>query len=322
MPDGISDNLDGIYGTPVLSSDGRVVFLGDYNGYVYAFRPGDFTPGVTVTQPFASGVKLSDPIIGGLTLNSSAGQLYVASGKRIYLISAVEMIDRIATRGEDPKRAVLFEAEDEIWGRPVLADGKLLFTSLDGRLYAVDPDDGALIWSFRAGEGLVSTPLVVGNSVLVSGFGSTMFSVDLADGSQEWSYSAGHWIWGEPAIVQNTAYVGDFDGILHAIDTSNGGRRWSLELDKGPIRASPVLAAGTLIVATDDGWLMGIDPASQEIAWQRDLGTALNAGMTVQGTSVYIAPRSCVTPEGGGDRVYYIQVNPSNGDLTRASGVC
>ena len=25
--------------TPVLSADGRTVFVGDYNGYVYAFRP-------------------------------------------------------------------------------------------------------------------------------------------------------------------------------------------------------------------------------------------------------------------------------------------
>jgi hypothetical protein len=31
-------DLDGIYGPPVLSGDGRTIFIGDYNGFIYAFR--------------------------------------------------------------------------------------------------------------------------------------------------------------------------------------------------------------------------------------------------------------------------------------------
>ena len=103
---------------------------------------------------------------------------------------------------------------------------------------------------------------------------------------------------------------------------SDGSESWSLALDKGPIRASPALAGGTLIVSTDDGWLFGIDTNSHEIVWSRDVGSALNADITVDGASVYIAPKGCVTPEGGGDKVYYTQVNPSNGELTAATGVC
>jgi outer membrane protein assembly factor BamB len=317
-----AEKLRGIYGPAVLSTDGRVVFVGDYNGYVYAFRPGDFVEGETQTQPPAMAVKLGDPIIGGLALNPTTGLLYATSGKRVYSMSAAELTERIDKKGDAPKLAVLYEAGDEIWGRPVIAGGKVLFSSLDGNLYAVDPITGELKWSFKGDKGLVSTPTVVGDRVLVSGFGSTLYAVDLDDGSEQWSFSANHWIWAEPAVAQNTAYFGDFDGILHAVDVSTGAQTWSLALDKGAIHASPAIAANTLVVSTNDGWLLGIDLASREVVWQRDIGTALNSDITVDGSSVYIEPKGCVTPEGGGDKVYYIQVNPTNGDLTAASGVC
>ena len=61
-----AEKLKGIYGAPVLSSDGRVVFVGDYNGYIYAFRPGDYIPATDAEQPRAGVYKLDGPIIGGI----------------------------------------------------------------------------------------------------------------------------------------------------------------------------------------------------------------------------------------------------------------
>ena len=317
-----AEKLKGIYGSPVLSSDGRVVFVGDYNGFVYAFRPGDYTPGQTQQQPGAGAYELDGPIIGGLVLDSAKDTLYVTSGSRVYSIRAANLVERIANKSAAVLASIVFQGDADIWSTPVLAQGKLLFSSVDGYLTAVNPDTGAVEWRFKADKGLVTTPTVVGDRVLVAGFGSTLYSVNLSDGSEQWSFKMNHWVWGEPAVSSGTAYVGDFDGIVHAVDVSTGSETWSLSLDKGPIRASPVVASGTLIVSTDQGWLFGIDVSSHEIAWQRDIGTKLNADMTVDGSNVYIAPQGCVTPEGGGDKVYYIQVNPSNGDLTAAAGVC
>src|SRR5688572_12693591 len=41
IPDSKARSFKGIYSTPVFSSDGSTIFVGDYNGYLYAFRPGD-----------------------------------------------------------------------------------------------------------------------------------------------------------------------------------------------------------------------------------------------------------------------------------------
>jgi outer membrane protein assembly factor BamB len=317
-----ADDLDGVYGVPVISADGRVVFVGDHNGFVYAFRPGDYVPGQTQEQPGAGAYKLDGPVIGGILLDSAKDVLYATAGGNVYSLRASNLVELIQNPDAEVIASRLFTGEEEIWSTPVLADGKLLFDSVDGYLTALDPVTGEVIWRFKAKDGLVTTPTIVGNSVLVAGFGSTLYSVDLEDGSEQWSFVVKHWIWGEPLVTSGTAYFGDFDGVLHAVTVSDGSEDWSISLDKGPIRGSPVLAAGTLIVGTDQGWLIGIDQNSQEIVWQRDVGTHLNADMLVDGSNVYIAPQGCVTPEGGGDNVYYIQVNPTNGDLTAATGIC
>jgi len=217
---------------------------------------------------------------------------------------------------------VLFVAGDDIWGEPVLVDGKLLVNSLDGNLYAIDPATGAEIWRFEAEQGLVSTPTVVGDLVLVAGFGSKLFGVSLADGSERWTFEAKHWIWGKPAVDGDIAYIGDFDGVVYAIDLNSGTAIWSLTSEYGPLRASPALSRGMLVVSSDDGWLAGINLATRGVAWERQIDTKLNADLVANEGQVLIAPRGCVTPDGATEKVYYTKVNPSNGELTLASGIC
>jgi outer membrane protein assembly factor BamB len=83
-----------------------------------------------------------------------------------------------------------------------------------------------------------------------------------------------------------------------------------------------VVSGGTLVISTDGGWLFGIDTATESIAWQRDLDTKLNADLTLDEDAVLLAPQGCVTPEAGGEKIYYTSVNPLNGDLMFATGVC
>jgi outer membrane protein assembly factor BamB len=329
-----AEDLDGIYGEPLIASyDGEdVVFLGDYNGFVYAFRPGDFEPGVTINSPPAAFFELDGAVIGGMVLDQASDALYVTSGKRVFALRASDLVRRIdsrdaqvaaagpAAQGETP--GVLFVTGSDIWGEPVLADGRLLVTSLDGGLYAIDPETGAEIWHFESDQGLVSTPVVAGDLVLASGFGSTLYGIDLADGSERWAFKAGHWIWGKATVDGDVAYVGDFDGIVHAIELDSGAEMWSLALDHSALRASPALSAGTLVVSTDGDWLVGVDVATRAVVWERDLGTKLNADLVVDGGDVLLAPRGCVTPEGATEKVYYTKVDPQNGDLSSTSGVC
>jgi outer membrane protein assembly factor BamB len=322
VPEGSAENLDGIYGEPVFSQDGSIAFVGDYNGHVYAFRPGDYREGVTQESVLAASLKLDGSVIGGLLLNMATDMLYVTSDNRVFSVRASDLQQRIINRDFPVRTELLFEASDEIWSTPVLEDGKLLFASLDGNLYAVDPANGDEIWRFSADSGLVSTPAVAGDVVLVAGFGSTVYGVDIDSGSEEWSFRAENWIWGRPVIDGSRAYVADFDGKVHALDVSNGQPAWSLDVGRGTLRASPALVDGTLLVSSDDGWLVGVNTSSQSTRWETQVGTAMNADIVADGNQALIAPNRCVTPAEGGERIYYFRVDPANGNLTGSREVC
>ena len=319
VPEKKASKLHGIYGAPVPSQDGSVLYVGDYNGYVYAFKPGDYSAN-SESKPKAAALKLQGPVIGGIALDSS-GTLFVTAGDRIYAINSKSLADRIGNKDAGVEYKPIFQAKGEFWSTPLLADGKVFVASLDGNLYALD-SSGSEVWRFNAGRALSSTPAMSAGTLLVGGFDNKLHAVDASNGREKWAYEASNWVWSRPAVDGSRAYFGDFDGKVYAVDVSNGSLAWSAALDKGAIRASPALARGVLVVATEDGWLFGVDPATQAKRWERDLGKALNADLVVSGDSVLIAPTGCVTPSGTSEKVYYTSVNPENGDLTSAGGVC
>jgi alcohol dehydrogenase (cytochrome c) len=86
---------------------------------------------------------------------------------------------------------------------PTYADGKLVYTLLDGEAVALDANTGKPLWRTRLGEpanGMTITmsPLVVGNAVLVGNSGGEMgvrgqlVALDLGTGKELWrAYSTG-----------------------------------------------------------------------------------------------------------------------------------
>jgi outer membrane protein assembly factor BamB len=308
----------------VISSDGRTIFVGDRNGYVYAFRPDDLSVSDTSIKPTAGALKLKGPIIGGLVLDASSGNLFVTSGERLFAIRTADLERRIENRDANVGVIELFKAGGDIWSAPIVQGGRIFFASLDGNLYAINATSGEEAWRFKGTRALVSSPVVTdGGLVLVGGFDDRLHAIDMASGRQRWDFVAANWIWTSPVVDGGRAYVGDFDGTVHALNLSDGSPIWSKPIAKRPIVASPVLAQGVLVIAAQNGELYGLDPGTQTQRWgPSDVGTSLNADLVADGELVYLAPNGCVTPVNESNRVYYISVNARTGDLTKTTEVC
>jgi outer membrane protein assembly factor BamB len=315
--------LQGIYATPVLSSDNQAIFVGDYNGYVYAFRPADLEI-LSEEKPVASSLKLEGgPIIGGIVLDSASDTLYVTAGPRMYALKASDLVRRIDNRDTQVERRELFRAAEDIWSAPVLQSGRLFFASLDGNLYAIDANTGQEAWRYSGTRALVSTPVIAGTRVLIGGFDDELHAIDMADGTNDWSFRASNWVWTAPLVDGSRVYVGDFDGKVYALNLSDGSVVWSQDVSDRPIVAAPALARGTLVVASQGGDIHGIDPSSQAARWEaRNIATAVNADLVTNGGTVLIAPSSCVTPPGEAGRVFYMTLDAATGSLTSTDVVC
>lgn len=315
---GDKPDLKGIYGAPVVASDGNTTFVADYNGVLYAFNQNEGT--VSGDKKPATGLNLGEPVIGGIALNKTNNSLFVTSGPRLVKLS----YKAGSPPTLDPDETWSVKTGADIWGVPVLNGDRVLFTSLDGKLYSVDQNDSSKRWEFAPDDsGLVSTPSIIGNTVYVGGFDSKLHAVDLATGESKWSFSATYWVWSTPIADGSNVIFGDFNGRLFAVNQSNGSETWRLDLGKGPIVGAPALVQGTLVVSTEDGWLVGIDASNRQTKWEIDLPTGFTADLvaTTSGT-VLIAPRGCVTPEGFEQKTYYYAVNPANGELKEAQNLC
>ena len=67
----------------------------------------------------------------------------------------------------DGKRRWIFETGGDVDSSPVICDGKVLFGSRDGRLYALNAADGKELWSYEIGAAIVGAPAVVDGVVII-----------------------------------------------------------------------------------------------------------------------------------------------------------
>ncbi|HLF77776.1 MAG TPA: PQQ-binding-like beta-propeller repeat protein, partial [Dehalococcoidia bacterium] len=312
-------SLQGIYGAPIATRDGQTVFVGDYSGHVYAFPATEYNCGQGEKKAAAS-LKLDDHIIGGIALDQATDTIYVTSGPRLLSLSARDLTARMDNKDANVAVKEVFKAGGDIWGAPVLTPNGILVSSLDGNLYMLDAGNGRETWRFAAGKSLASTPVLSSGVVLVGGFDGRLHAVDIASGDERWEFKASHWVWSSPLVEGGRAYFGDFDGRLYAVDVSSGRELWSFDLGKGAIRAAPALSRDTLVVATERGWLVGVETSGQAKRWETKIGTGIDADVVVKNDSVYIAPRGCVTAEGSEDRIYYTNVDARTGELRLANG--
>jgi len=318
IADSNARELTGVYGDPIVAKDGNV-YLGDYNGFIYVFRPGDFNSNSS-EKPKAGSLSMGDKVIGGLALDESGNVLYVTAGNSLYSVNTRDLVTRIQNKDAAVKVSKLFSASGDLWTTPVLANGRTFVASLDGNLYAVDPTSGKEQWRYSSGAGLVARPEISSGTIYTGGLGGSLVAVDASDGKQKWVFKAASWVWSRPVISGGKVYIGDFDGNVYALDPSTGDEAWKFALGKGSIRGSVAVTSNAIVVATEDGWLAGISTDGSTKLWEKKIESPINADLVISGDSVLIAPERCVT--NNNEKSYYVSVNPSNGDLTRASGVC
>jgi outer membrane protein assembly factor BamB len=196
--------------------------------------------------------------------------------------SPLVALGRVIVPGGGPGRALV--AFDAASGEPVWSagDGGASYSSatlltLAGRLQIVvlnarslsghDPGTGALLWEqpFPSGQPNVSMPVQLGPDRLLAsvgyGVGSKAYRVAESDGALRATLE-----WESPRLkskfanlVVREGYVyGLDDGALTCLDPAQGERRWkSGRQGHGQL----LLVAGLLLVQTEEGELVLVDPA-------------------------------------------------------------
>jgi outer membrane protein assembly factor BamB len=238
-----------VYSSPAVSPDGNDVYVCSTDGVVYALTAdGNDIWTFTTKGPgeLESGAIFASPAIG------SDGSIYIGGiyDPNLYALDpndgSIKWICCFAHPLDpgDPN-------SDMVGGRPFASpvvgeDGTIYQTLLyDSNLYAIDPNDGEIIWS-----------------------------TDMADADADWfdanyaedyeGYADG---WSEPALgPDGTIYVSLDDPYLRAVDP-NGAIKWVRRLDDLGGFTLTVGADGLVYTACDDGTLYAVKPDGSLAGW-------------------------------------------------------
>jgi len=243
--------------------DGAVLFGSD-DGNVYAV---DAASGRQRWMVHTGGPVASTPAVadGRVFAVSYDGRLYALDAR------SGEVLWKFATEGErrfeakglhglQPRNQTYPDLYDVYLSSPLVVEGKVVFGSGDGHVYAVDAASGRLAWKFATGDVVHASPAYDQGLVVVGSWDGKLYALDVATGTQRWAFQAGldplihnqQGFQSSAAIADGTVFVGCRDGHLYAIDLRTGTPKWNVDTEGSWVNASPAVAQGRVWFATSD----------------------------------------------------------------------
>lgn len=172
-------------------------------------------------------------------------------------------------------RAVALDDGRELWrdrlsviSPPTLvpgADGPVIGGSYDRHLYALDPDDGTLLWRVPTTGENRTAAAVVGDVLAAGSDGGELLLVDLASGTARARLALGSPVAGVAAGSEGDFFVAADDGFLYRLGV-DGTERWRRRLGSR-IGVAPLPREGVVYQGTGDGRLIALDAVDGQVLW-------------------------------------------------------
>lgn len=195
---------------------------------------------------------------GFITLSSPA---LSPDGSVVYVGVETQTGGRLIAFTREGVRKWNFDRAEAIESSPAIgADGTIYVGCGDGKLYALNPDNGSIRWAFATQTFVTSSPAIAADGTIYFGAGDSRLHALNPDGTQRWSFLAGNWIDSSPAVgADGTIYFGSFDNRVYAV-TRDGVQKWSFQTG-GRVFSSPAIGAdGTVYVGSGDQRLYALAP--------------------------------------------------------------
>ncbi|PVA10987.1 quinoprotein [Pelagivirga sediminicola] len=215
----------------------------------------------------------------------------VVAGGRVFAMDANAQVSAHSTSGGALWSTSLVPAYDSAsegsGGGLAYGDGKLFASTGFGRITALDPATGRVIWEQELLETGTATPTVVGNIVYLVAGDETAWALDTRTGRIEWRLVATpsiNNILGGPAPAVSDKYAvfafgsGEVQGAfrkggLRLWDASIAGRRKGLAQSNVPsIAGDPVIYGDRVYVGNQSGRMSALKIANGERIWTANEG--------------------------------------------------
>lgn len=202
----------------------------------------------------------------------------------------------------------------------------------DGFVYAIDPADGRLRWSYKSRGAVERRPELGGDAVYFTSSSDRLVALDPRSGKALWQYEReppeGFTIHGHagPRLAGGVIYAGFSDGFLVALNAGTGDPMWVRSLAAASeqyvdVDATPALLdSETVLASSYSGGLYALSTATGDVRWRLSVEGA--SGVQVVDKGLYFAaPRDGLTALTRTGDVLWRQGLADAGDLTPPIGI-
>ncbi len=190
----------------------------------------------------------------------------------------------------------------EVCAPPAVAGGRVYAAVESGRLEALSPDRGGLLWQIDLPGRLLSAASLGGGAVYVGDSTGELVAASAAGGGVLWRRSLGAAISTRPAIDAGAGrlWVATADGSVHALGAEDGSTQWTARVNGLPAEGLS-RGAGVIALGSSDQALYAFDPESGRQRWRFETGGVVRAPAVSTAKTLYLGSGGSVLHAVGGD---------------------
>jgi len=191
-----------------VASDGKMVYLPGTDHYLYAID-------------LASGKLAWEMDLGGSMLHAPV----LAPDGMLYLSTIVQ--EMIAVDTAQQKVAWRETIEGKVWNPPLLDDGRLIFGTDKNKVYALEAQSGATLWTVNTNGSIIASPVKLGDGYLFGAENGEVFTLS-REGVPGWTRTLKGKIYSSLSLSENLAAVGgmELEHLLVTFD-AQGKQDWT-----------------------------------------------------------------------------------------------
>ncbi|GAC1524283.1 MAG: hypothetical protein NVS2B6_10770 [Thermoleophilaceae bacterium] len=177
---------------------------------------------------------------------------------------------------------------------PAVGSGAVFATVLrraggGGRVIALSPKDGHVIWRRNLPSGSESSPLLSQGTVYFGSQDGTIYALGARDGALRWTFRASGSVKASPTLRDGILYFGAYGGDVRAISARTGRLIWSAGtsgavLGSGSFYATAAVAFGRVYVGNTDGRMYSFSARTGKLAWAHQTGNYVYASAAMLDT--------------------------------------
>ncbi len=279
------ESRNGIHGSPCLDPERGLVYIGAYDGWLYAVnqRTGRLVWENKLGDYIGSSPTLyEDTVYIGVEMAAPDGYLVgvnADTGREVFRSDPLGNHPH-STPSIDPESDCVFIGENnghmycywtvnqslrwsyktkaDIKSTPAIHDSVVYITSWDRKLHAVDIDTGEAVWTFTTGASSMSSPTMDTETGVIyfGNHGGVLYAINATDGEDVWRFKTGGVIVASPTLVKrsNTLIIGSKDNGVYLLDAETGELKQKLELLSG-FTGVPVAVGNHLYLFDHLGYL-------------------------------------------------------------------